>query len=212
MAPKPKYPWEDLEIEYVTGDLSLRDMEKKHNIPLPTIRDQSKKKHWPRKRAEYRSGIVTETTQNKKSVAVMEKAKFDEYTDRTCDVAVAKAAKEITEQYNLEIETEGVIKIPLKTVSSALDIVRQAQEIKYRRLGIPPPKQVDSESEDIYREYQRAYAKELARLHHAAEERKANGDVDGSNGEDGEEKDGLQLVPYDFIKYKVKPPGAGDNS
>lgn len=56
---KPRKPnWARIQAEYVTGQISQRELAKKHGIPLRTIQDRSRAEKWVEKRAEHRGATV----------------------------------------------------------------------------------------------------------------------------------------------------------
>jgi len=59
-----KWPWDDLEYEYVTGDISYRELAKKHGIPFCTIADYAKNHSWKAKHDEHHDNAMAEALQN----------------------------------------------------------------------------------------------------------------------------------------------------
>ncbi len=60
MAKKKTVNWEKIKIEYVTTNISQRDLAKKHKIPYATVRDRSKTEGWYVEKKQYRSKVVAD--------------------------------------------------------------------------------------------------------------------------------------------------------
>jgi hypothetical protein len=57
-----RYDYDAIEREYVTGDMSLRQLAEAHHMKTHSlITDQSRKRDWVRKRDEYRRGVSDKT-------------------------------------------------------------------------------------------------------------------------------------------------------
>ena len=50
----------EIKAEYITGEISLRELAKKHNISESKLFRHSKKESWRKKREEYRSEVTAE--------------------------------------------------------------------------------------------------------------------------------------------------------
>ena len=56
MAKKPN--WKKISTEYITGDISQRDLAKKHGVPLRTLQDRCKAENWVARKREHRGATV----------------------------------------------------------------------------------------------------------------------------------------------------------
>lgn len=56
MAKKPN--WKKISTEYITGDISQRDLAKKHGVPLRTLQDRCKAENWVARKKEHRGATV----------------------------------------------------------------------------------------------------------------------------------------------------------
>lgn len=57
MAKKPN--WKKISTEYITGDISQRDLAKKHGVPLRTLQDRCKAENWVARKKEHRGATVS---------------------------------------------------------------------------------------------------------------------------------------------------------
>ena len=130
----PKYNWEEIEQDYVTGKLTYRELADLYKVSESRIGVVGGKRDWAKKRKEYREGINTAAIEEAKKAATFEKGRFDELATRACDAVVAAMAKEATDNYNAGQLND-------KRAKSILSAVREALEIKYRILDIPMPAQ-----------------------------------------------------------------------
>ena len=61
---KPRKPnWARIQAEYVTGQVSQRDLAKKHGVPLRTLQDRCRAEKWVEKRAEHRGATVAKAVE-----------------------------------------------------------------------------------------------------------------------------------------------------
>lgn len=51
----------EMEVKYITTDISLRKLAKEYGVALSRVNSQSKNSEWVRKRAEYRQKVIEET-------------------------------------------------------------------------------------------------------------------------------------------------------
>jgi len=58
-----KYDWATIKAEYISGNISLRDLAAKHGIPFSTIRDRALKEGWAKERESIRNKLLTRTVQ-----------------------------------------------------------------------------------------------------------------------------------------------------
>jgi len=51
---KTRPDWKKIATEYITGDISMKRLAEKRNVPLRTLKDRAKRELWSSQRAEYR--------------------------------------------------------------------------------------------------------------------------------------------------------------
>lgn len=56
-----KVDYDLLEMEYVTSDVSIRELGRRHDISYSAIADQSRKRNWDEKRAAYKDSLSQRT-------------------------------------------------------------------------------------------------------------------------------------------------------
>lgn len=108
--------WKKIEQEYLSGDVSYRDLAKKYNLSPDTVASRGKRGGWVEKRLEYCQGLqeLKSDTQNlqKRTGRLLEVA--DKLLDRV-------------EELGGEAEMTPA---SLKTLSETLKNIRDAQMIK----------------------------------------------------------------------------------
>ena len=62
-AGKPVRDWIRIRNEYISTDIGLRGLAEKHNIPLTTLRDRSRREGWVAMRDEQHHEIAQKTAQ-----------------------------------------------------------------------------------------------------------------------------------------------------
>lgn len=142
---KPKYDKQALGTEYITGDLSLRDLSAIHGIRLATLAGYSKAGEWERKRNEYRTALTTARTGLMLDRKLFDKAAFDAMCEQAVDLAVTQLTIQISSNFERQLLPKGDARhedaLPVMVLDEMIGAIRHAQEIKYRALGIAPPKQ-----------------------------------------------------------------------
>ena len=195
---KSKYNWDEIENEYVTGNLSYRELAEKYNkVSEHRIQKVGRTRKWVKKRREYRDSLNAEVRDEKKKNTVLEKSRFDELTTRVCDTVAASMAKLSTKEY------DGKTLTPARA-SEILAASQKAQDVKYRALGIPPPKtqsQVDEEAAYLH------YQSELAKAEVQIEEDILTGKIKVIKRAKGNGRP--ELNSNDFIEIEIEEPASG---
>lgn len=65
-----KPDWKKIKTEYISGDLSYRDLAKRYNVPFRTLSDRAKKERWVALRAKHRDKVVTTACRRKQKAQV----------------------------------------------------------------------------------------------------------------------------------------------
>jgi transposase-like protein len=53
--------WSTIAQEYITNDLSLRELAQRHGVSVVTLARRAKKEHWDKQRAEYKQRVLEKT-------------------------------------------------------------------------------------------------------------------------------------------------------
>jgi hypothetical protein len=61
---KRKYDWERIDLVYITGDMSIKDLAASEGIPLRSVEARARKIRYADKRAEYKRIVVRKVEQS----------------------------------------------------------------------------------------------------------------------------------------------------
>jgi len=132
-----------METLFVTSLLTYDEVGERFNVSGGSVRVRAHRQGWNEKREKYREKLpplkpdVIQKQTEKERETILTKIRFDALVERCTDVAVAFIARELTARYQ-----EGARSIDAMEMKDLMGAVEKAQGIKYRSLGIPPPKQV----------------------------------------------------------------------
>lgn len=73
-AGKPARDWIRIRNEYISTDIGLRGLAEKHNIPLTTLRDRSRREGWVAMRDEQHHEIAQKTAQKTAEIVAKDEA------------------------------------------------------------------------------------------------------------------------------------------
>lgn len=73
-AGKPVRDWIRIRNEYISTDIGLRGLAEKHNIPLTTLRDRSRREGWVAMRDEQHHEIAQKTAQKTAEIVAKDEA------------------------------------------------------------------------------------------------------------------------------------------
>lgn len=192
---KKKNDWEAIERDYITSNLTYRELARNYKVSESRLNVVGAKRKWKIKRKEYREGVMEETIAERKRTAVYEKAEFDSKTERVCDIAASLIASKLTTLHNESQEARGK-ELSTETVMEGLVAMKAAQDIKYRVLGVPPPRSLSSIDEE------KAHNYFLERLAEARARLEAEGKVIKRSKDNGRPL----LKPNDFIEIEILEP------
>ena len=65
-----QHDWQKIRTEYITTNISQRDIGKKHNVPYTTLKIRAKKEEWFKKRKEYQLKLDAKSTQETQKIKV----------------------------------------------------------------------------------------------------------------------------------------------
>lgn len=116
-AGKPARDWIRIRNEYISTDIGLRGLAEKHNIPLTTLRDRSRREGWVAMRDEQHHEIAQKTAQKTAEIVAKDEAGRVSRLLRIADRLMDKTERALDELDQLIVKhTEKV-----KTSVSAKD-------------------------------------------------------------------------------------------
>lgn len=116
-AGKPVRDWIAIRNEYTSTDIGLRGLAEKHNIPLTTLRDRSRREGWVAMRDEQHHEIAQKTAQKTAEIVAKDEAGRVSRLLRIADRLMDKTERALDELDQLTVKrTEKV-----KTSVSAKD-------------------------------------------------------------------------------------------
>lgn len=136
MATKKRVNWAAFEAEYVTSNTSIEELAPKYDVHPANARMESAKREWTAKRQQFRERMLEQANKKKLTETVLEKIHFDMICEQGCDIAVAAILRAIVDYVN---NNGGVI--DSQEMVNMAKAMQAWQDIKYRSLGIAPPKQ-----------------------------------------------------------------------
>ena len=116
-AGKPVRDWIRIRNEYISTDIGLRGLSEKHNIPLTTLRDRSRREGWVAMRDEQHHEIAQKTAQKTAEIVAKDEAGRVSRLLRIADRLMDKTERALDELDQLAVKhTEKV-----KTTVTAKD-------------------------------------------------------------------------------------------
>ncbi|MEP0814510.1 MAG: hypothetical protein HRF49_07590 [bacterium] len=135
-----RYNWHEIEAYYVASNLSYEQLCEKFGCSMSSLATIAAENKWASKREEFRNKIGSEQIEKAKHAVLFDKMQFDAMTERTTDLAAALVAEKFTVEYK-RFKAGERSEIDALELKEMMAVVKTAQEIKYRALNIPPPKQ-----------------------------------------------------------------------
>jgi len=135
-----RYNWHEIEAYYVASNLSYDQLCEKFGCSMSSLATIAAENKWPDKRAKFRSEVGTEMLRESKAVSLFDKLQFDSMTERTTDLAVAVVAEKFTDEYK-RFKAGQRSEIEALEMKEMMAVVKHAQDIKYRALNVPAPRQ-----------------------------------------------------------------------
>ena len=150
--PRTKYDWDVIEAAYVTGKESLRALAGRYGCALSTVGRQASERDWDSKREQHRNTVASSVQEEKKKLSVLDRLKFDELTEGSCDAANALIRLELGRMLGIA-QAAARSGVPALSVDSQdmkylMEALKKSQDVKYRALGIPPVSIVESRTPD----------------------------------------------------------------
>lgn len=155
---KRKADWTEIANEYISGNISYRELAEKHGIGIGTLQQQARKDQWHRKRAEFRENLQKKALQRTEDVLAEAEAnrmvRLSNITDEMLDYleeAVGQLRKRTITQRakKRDIEYEqsgaGVGKVKKETVGETENVTT----VEIDCVDISALKQLTSAAKDI---------------------------------------------------------------
>ena len=155
---KLKPDWTEIETVYVSGNMSLSKLADDVGVSESAMNRASGRGGWVRKRQEYRRKVTGLSIQKQLGKDVLDKAHFDLHVGAITDVIIKESADSILKaREEKTLTTEGMEK--------HIDLADKSLQVKYRILGIPPPKSAQAmDAENSFKHYQECLAAAQAKL------------------------------------------------
>ncbi len=145
MANKKTNDWEKIKAEYITTDISLRDLADKYGIPMSCVGRRASLEKWSQERKKHKNKVVKEVVQK------VQKSQANELAKKMKTViglrGVIDKALEDADQFSRWIISEGLgdgvsattekvfSKIDMKSIRDAAYALKVLQEIEDRVKG-----------------------------------------------------------------------------
>lgn len=112
--------WVSIKTEYISTQISTRDLAQKHGVKYSTLRDRALREKWSKARSDYTSMLIAKTEQ-KTAEAVS-----DAQADRVSELmsAGAKAARMLSAQLDRMEESGKVKTYEVKAITESLKNIR----------------------------------------------------------------------------------------
>ena len=132
---KEKYNWNALKTEFVTGDITVAALAKKHNINKQTLYRHYQIEHWNELKKDYQDSVVRKCADSAAYIAAITLYKELDIANRLSEV-LYDAAMDEKQFYRYLVKgkdfTEEVIldKVDMDSLNSALKALKSLEEIK----------------------------------------------------------------------------------
>lgn len=147
--PRSKYDWDKLRTEYITSDLSLKDISDKYGVSQRLVNTKSAEQGWVDQRKEYNAKVVEKAVNKVAAKRANQLAKELAIADNISNVL--KKALEDAEQFNRYIidtttrvdgteirtsEEKTFEKVDMRALKDAAAALRLVEEMKRSMAGI----------------------------------------------------------------------------
>ena len=142
-----KYDWEKIKTEYVTGDMSQRELAEKYGVSSSRLWHRASDEEWRKQRAEYRQKVSKKTLNKLASRDASNMAKMEAITDNLVDMVVEISKQ--TDQLRKHIinrrdeegrewsEVQEMDKIDMKMLKDLTSVTKDLTFIVRNIYGIP---------------------------------------------------------------------------
>ena len=147
--PRSKYDWDKLRTEYITSDLSLKDISDKYGVSQRLVNTKSAEQGWVDQRKEYNAKVVEKAVNKVAAKRANQLAKELAIADNISNVL--KKALDDAEQFNRYIidtttrvdgteirtsEEKTFEKVDMRALKDAAAALRLVEEMKRSMAGI----------------------------------------------------------------------------
>ena len=146
---RPKYDWDKLRTEYITSDLSLKDISEKYGVSQRLVNTKSAEQGWVDQRKKYNAKVVEKAVNKVAAKRANQLAKELAIADNISNVL--KKALDDAEQFNRYIidtttrvdgteirtsEEKTFEKVDMRALKDAAAALRLVEEMKRSMAGI----------------------------------------------------------------------------
>ena len=147
--PRPKYDWDNIRTEYITSDLSLKDISDKYGVSQRLVNTKSAEQGWVEQRKKYNAKVVEKAVNKVAAKRANQLAKELAIADNISNVL--KKALDDAEQFNRYIidtttrvdgteirtsEEKTFEKVDMRALKDAAAALRLVEEMKRSMAGI----------------------------------------------------------------------------
>ena len=147
--PRPTYDWDKLRTEYITSDLSLKDISDKYGVSQRLVNTKSAEQGWVEQRKKYNAKVVEKAVNKVAAKRANQLAKELAIADNISNVL--KKALDDAEQFNRYIidtttrvdgteirtsEEKTFEKVDMRALKDAAAALRLVEEMKRSMAGI----------------------------------------------------------------------------
>ena len=129
-AGKPVRDWIRIRNEYISTDIGLRGLAEKHNIPLTTLRDRSRREGWVAMRDEQHHEIAQKTAQKTAEIVAKDEAGRVSRLLRIADRLMDKTERALDELDQLAVKHTEKVKTTVTAKDDDGKPIRQEVERK----------------------------------------------------------------------------------
>lgn len=127
-AGKPVRDWIRIRNEYISTDIGLRGLAEKHNIPLTTLRDRSRREGWVAMRDEQHHEIAQKTAQKTAEIVAKDEAGRVSRLLRIADRLMDKTERALDELDQLAVKHTEKVKTTVTAKDDGGKPIRQEVE------------------------------------------------------------------------------------
>ncbi len=126
--------WEEIKLEYVTTDISYRELSEKHGISFSSLSKMAVKGKWSKERNKHRKKVATKVQQKIVVKKAKELAKEIEIAEAISDIL--QVAVSHPKQFLLICEEDGCERYSFGRINDALDALSKLEKSKRSLYGI----------------------------------------------------------------------------
>jgi hypothetical protein len=112
----------------------MQDLANDYSVNGCVVRRYAACNKWVAKRIQFRQDIGAKAIHQVSEIVDLARENFDGLTDKACDLIVAQIAEQM-----ISLDEDV---IDPQIMREYVDVIKAAQDVKYRRLGIPAPSHI----------------------------------------------------------------------